>query len=82
MTEIIVGPTHDPHGILGVHQVDEGTVIRTLRRGAQNVVAIVDGQRHPMQRLVEEGIFETTVAGPVLDYRIESFPTTYFIGAD
>ncbi len=48
------------------------TVIRTLRRGAQDVVAIVDGVRHPMQKLVDEGIFEATVPGSVSDYRIEA----------
>ena len=65
MTEIIVGPTHDPHALLGAHPADDGTVIRTLRRGAGDVVAIVDGVRHPMQKLVDEGIFEVTVPGPV-----------------
>ncbi len=72
MTEIIVGPTHDPHALLGAHPADDGTVIRTLRRGAHEVVAIVDGARHPMQKLVDEGIFEATVPGLVSEYRIES----------
>ncbi len=71
MTEIIVGPAHDPHRILGAHPSDEGTVIRTLRRGAGAVAAVVDGQRYPMQRLIEEGIFEATVPGRVTDFRIE-----------
>jgi 1,4-alpha-glucan branching enzyme len=71
VTEIIVGPTYDPHATLGAHPVAEGTVIRTLRRGAATVAAIVDGQRYPMQRLIQEGIFETTVPGRVTDYRIE-----------
>ena len=71
MTEIIVGPTYDPHATLGAHPVPEGTVIRTLRRGATSVAAIVDGQRYPMQRLIQEGIFETTVPGRVTEYRIE-----------
>jgi 1,4-alpha-glucan branching enzyme len=71
MTEIIVGPAHDPHRVLGAHPVDQETVIRTLRRGAGSVAAIVDGQRFPMQRLIEEGIFEATVPGRVTDYRIE-----------
>src|SRR5258706_11264021 len=72
MTEIIVGPAHDPHGVLGAHPTEDGTVIRTLRRGARDVVAIVDGVRHPMQRLIEEGIFEVTVPGLVTDYRIDT----------
>jgi 1,4-alpha-glucan branching enzyme len=71
VTEIIVGPAHDPHAVLGAHPVPEGTVIRTLRRGASEVAAIVDGVRYPMQRLIQEGIFEATVPGPVTDYRIE-----------
>jgi 1,4-alpha-glucan branching enzyme len=71
VTEIIVGPTYDPHATLGAHPVPEGTVIRTLRRGATSVAAIVDGQRYPMQRLIQEGIFETTVPGRVTEYRIE-----------
>jgi 1,4-alpha-glucan branching enzyme len=71
VTEIIVGPTYDPHGTLGAHPIPEGTVIRTLRRGATDVAAVVDGQRYPMQRLIQEGIFETTVPGRVTDYRIE-----------
>jgi 1,4-alpha-glucan branching enzyme len=71
MTEIIVGPTYDPHSVLGAHRVADGTVIRTLRRGAHEVAAIVDGHRYPMQRLVQEGIFEVTVPGTVDDYRIE-----------
>ena len=71
MTEIIVGPTYDPHATLGAHPVAEGTVIRSLRRGATTVAALVDGQRYPMQRLIQEGIFETTVPGRVTDYRIE-----------
>jgi 1,4-alpha-glucan branching enzyme len=71
MTEIIVGPAHDPHRILGAHPSDEGTVIRTLRRGAGAVAAIVDGQRYPMQRLIEEGIFEATVPGQITDFRVE-----------
>jgi 1,4-alpha-glucan branching enzyme len=71
MTEIIVGPTHDPHRILGAHTVEDATVIRTLRRGAHDVAALVDGSRHAMQRLIEEGIFEVTVPGAVADYRIE-----------
>jgi alpha-1,4-glucan:alpha-1,4-glucan 6-glycosyltransferase len=71
VTEIIVGPTYDPHATLGAHPVAEGTVIRSLRRGATTVAALVDGQRYPMQRLIQEGIFETTVPGRVTDYRIE-----------
>jgi 1,4-alpha-glucan branching enzyme len=72
MTELIVGPTHDPHAILGRHPGPQGTIIRTLRRDATDVAAIVDGARHPMHRIVDEGVFEVTVPGEVTDYRIEA----------
>jgi 1,4-alpha-glucan branching enzyme len=72
MTELIVGSTHDPHAILGLHPGPQGTVIRTLRRDATDVVAIVDGARHPMRRIVDEGVFAVTVPGEVTDYRIEA----------
>jgi len=72
MTEIIVGPAHDPHATLGAHPDGTGTVIRTLRRGARDVAALVEGDRYPMQTLIEEGIFEVTVPGFVADYRIEA----------
>ena len=72
MTELIVGSTHDPHAILGRHPGPQGTVIRTLRRDATDVVTIVDGARHPMRRIVDEGVFEVTVPGEVTDYRIEA----------
>jgi 1,4-alpha-glucan branching enzyme len=71
MTDIIVGPAHDPHGVLGAHVSDDATIIRTLRRGAHEVAALVDGERYPMRRLIEEGIFEATVPGRVTDYRVE-----------
>ena len=40
MTELIVGPSHDPHAILGRHPGPQGTIIRTLRRQGYTVSTI------------------------------------------
>ncbi|MBO0868247.1 MAG: 1,4-alpha-glucan branching protein GlgB [Micromonosporaceae bacterium] len=72
MDDLIAGRVHDPHALLGAHPNGAGTVIRALRRGAASVAAIVDDVRHPMRRIHPEGVFEATVPGTVLDYRVES----------
>jgi len=71
MDELIAGTAHDPHGVLGAHPSDGDTVIRTLRRGADSVAVVVDGKRYPMARAHPEGIFEATLPGKVVDYRID-----------
>nr|MDT0657211.1 1,4-alpha-glucan branching protein GlgB [Micromonospora sp. DSM 115978] len=71
MDELIAGQVHDPHAVLGAHPGDGDTVIRTLRRGAGEVTALVGTERHPMRRVHDEGLFEVTVPGQVHDYRVE-----------
>ncbi|MGK5676025.1 1,4-alpha-glucan branching protein GlgB [Micromonospora sp. URMC 106] len=71
MDKLIAGATHDPHAVLGAHPADGRTVIRTLRRGAADVAVLVGGERYPMRRAHDVGVFEATVPGEVLDYRIE-----------
>lgn len=71
MEQLITGAVADPHALLGAHPDGDGTVLRTLRRGASQVSAVVDGVRHPMRRRDSEGIFEVTVPGTVTDYRVE-----------
>ena len=71
MDQLIAGDVHDPHAVLGAHPHDGGTVIRTLRRGAEDVAVVVDSQRYPMARVHDEGLFEAKVPGSVLDYRVE-----------
>ncbi|MDG4831475.1 1,4-alpha-glucan branching protein GlgB [Solwaraspora sp. WMMD1047] len=71
MDELIAGQVHDPHAVLGAHPGDGGTVIRTLRRGADKVTALVGDDRHPMHRVHDDGVFEVTVPGQVHDYRVE-----------
>ncbi|MER7891474.1 1,4-alpha-glucan branching protein GlgB [Micromonospora sp. NPDC094482] len=72
MDQLIAGEIHDPHAVLGAHPADGRTTIRTLRRGAGDVAALVDGERHPMKRVHDVGIFETVVPGTALDYRVEA----------
>ncbi|MFI7606170.1 1,4-alpha-glucan branching protein GlgB [Micromonospora sp. NPDC049366] len=71
MDQLIAGHAHDPHAVLGAHPADGRTTIRTLRRGAGDVAVLVDGERHPMKRVHDVGVFEATVPGTVLDYRVE-----------
>jgi 1,4-alpha-glucan branching enzyme len=62
---------HDPHGVLGPHPRDGHTVIRTLRPHADGVAVLLDGRRYPMTRTGADGVFEATVPGLVVDYRID-----------
>ncbi|MBE1488689.1 1,4-alpha-glucan branching protein GlgB [Plantactinospora soyae] len=70
MDELINGTAHDPHAVLGAHPDGDRTVVRTLRRGAGTVELVVGEQRLPMRRVHDEGIFEASVPGTVLDYRV------------
>jgi 1,4-alpha-glucan branching enzyme len=71
MDELIAGTVHDPHAVLGAHPSGDQTLIRTLRRGASDVAAVVGGERLPMKRVHDEGVFEVAVPGTVDDYRLE-----------
>ena len=71
MDLLIAGAHHDPHAVLGAHPDGDGTVIRTLRRGAEQVAVVVGGERHPMNCVHPEGIFEVSVPGEVTDYRLD-----------
>jgi 1,4-alpha-glucan branching enzyme len=71
MDQLIAGDVHDPHAVLGAHPHGTGTTVRTLRRGAREVVVLACGRRHPARRVHEAGVFEATLPGAVLDYRLE-----------
>ncbi|MEU0548897.1 1,4-alpha-glucan branching protein GlgB [Micromonospora sp. NPDC005979] len=77
MDQLITGVTHDPHALLGAHPAEGSTTIRTMRRGAGDVVLLVGDERHPMKRVHDLGIFEAQVEGSVLDYRVEVDGTTH-----
>lgn len=70
MEPLITGAVHDPHAVLGAHPDTDVTVIRALRRGAAEVSVLAGAERHPMQRVHAEGIFEAVVPGRVHDYRL------------
>ena len=71
MDSVVAGQTHDPHSILGAHPSGGKTVVRTLRKGAKNVVLLHDGDKLPMVKVHPDGIFAAEVAGTVLDYRLD-----------
>jgi 1,4-alpha-glucan branching enzyme len=71
MDQLIAGRIADPHAVLGAHPHDGRTTVRTLRRGADEVTLLTGGDRHPMRRVHDAGVFEVTLPGPVGDYRVE-----------
>jgi 1,4-alpha-glucan branching enzyme len=71
MDELITGTAHDPHATLGAHPSGGRTVIRTLRRGASSVAVVVGDSRVDAARVHDDGIFEATLPGEVLDYRLD-----------
>ncbi len=71
MNSVIAGDTHDPHAILGAHPHGGHTVVRTLRKGAETVSVLHDGERTEMTKVHPDGIFAAELAGTVLDYRLD-----------
>ena len=64
------GAYPDPHGVLGMHPVEGGIVVRALRPGAERVVAHVKGDDIELIHL-GAGVWEATVpGGAVTDYRL------------
>ena len=65
------GAHHDPHGILGMHPVDDGVVVRALRPDAEAVAALIGDQRIELTHL-RSGVWEARVPdSAVTDYRLE-----------
>ena len=71
MQDLISGQVHDPHAVLGAHPDGTSTVIRALRRGAAEVAVVLETGRYPMRRVHDEGVFEVSLSGTVLDYRLD-----------
>ncbi len=68
----------DPHAILGAHAVPDGVVIRALRPGAINVIAVVGAPESPLrdnttrlQQIDPAGVFEGVIEGAELPLRYE-----------
>jgi 1,4-alpha-glucan branching enzyme len=71
LAKLVAGIHHDPHSILGAHEYDEHTVIRTLRPNALEVAALVGGRRYPMEHL-GSGLFAVALPFTNLaDYRLQ-----------
>ena len=71
LDRLVGGAHHDPHGLLGMHQVNGGVVVRALRPGAEAVVALVGGERIDLAHL-HDGVWEALLpGGTVTDYRLE-----------
>jgi 1,4-alpha-glucan branching enzyme len=77
MNSVIAGDTHDPHAILGAHPHGGHTVIRTLRKGAESVAVLHEGERYEATRVHDDGIFAAELPGTVLDYRLDVDGTQY-----
>src|SRR5271165_5628891 len=66
----------DPFGVLGLHQIDQVWVVRSLRPDAKEL-AIVDRhnvkRRFPATRIAEEGLFEARLEGvtEAFDYLLQ-----------
>ena len=71
LARLIAGVHHNPHSILGAHEYDEHTVVRTLRPHALDATALVGGRRYPMTH-IDSGLFAVALPFTDLaDYRLE-----------
>ena len=68
---LLSGGHHDPHGVLGVHKVDDTLVVRVLRPGARSVTIVTGDQRFPADR-VAEGLFAAVLTEHPGSYRVEA----------
>ncbi|NLG54774.1 MAG: 1,4-alpha-glucan branching enzyme, partial [Rhodococcus sp.] len=72
------GVHHNPHSVLGAHPWPGGTAIRSLRPGAEAVVAQIAGHDYPLT-LLGDGVWSTLVpsekvpAGGLTDYRLADY---------
>ena len=71
LARLVAGVHHNPHSILGAHEYDEHTVVRTLRPHALDATALVGGRRYPMTH-IDSGLFAVALPFTDLaDYRLE-----------
>ena len=66
VTVLLAGGHHDPHAILGLHEVGDTTVVRTLRPDAEGVAVVdADGARTEAERTHDAGLFEARLSAPL-----------------
>ena len=71
LARLVAGVHHNPHSILGAHEYDEHTVVRTLRPHALDATVLVGGRRYPMTH-IDSGLFAVALPFTDLaDYRLE-----------
>ncbi len=65
------GAHHHPHGVLGMHLVEGGSVVRALRPDAERVELLLGQSRHDLRHR-QDGLWEVFLPGAgVTDYRLE-----------
>jgi len=67
---LLAGSHHDPHSVLGVHQVKNGVVARTLRPGADSAAVVAGEKRYPLEKVVD-GLYAGVLPEHPGDYRLE-----------
>jgi 1,4-alpha-glucan branching enzyme len=67
---LLAGSHHDPHSVLGVHQVKNGVVARALRPGATSVSVVAGEHRYGLEKVVD-GLFAAVLPEHPGDYRLE-----------
>jgi 1,4-alpha-glucan branching enzyme len=67
---LLAGSHHDPHSVLGVHQVKNGVVARALRPGASSVTLVSGDRRFELPRVVDS-LFAGALPEHPGDYRME-----------
>jgi 1,4-alpha-glucan branching enzyme len=67
---LLAGSHHDPHSVLGVHQVRSGFAARALLPGAKAVALRAGEHRYPMEPVID-ALFAVAVPEHPGDYRLE-----------
>ena len=78
---LLAGSHHDPHSVLGVHQVGTGFAARALLPGAKAVALRAGENRYPMEPVID-ALFAVAVPEHPGDYRLEVEYDGHAITAD
>jgi len=70
LARLAAGEHHDPHSILGAHPHAEGTLIRTLRPGAEKVAVRIGGVDHPLEPVGSDVFSALVPVHDPADYRL------------
>jgi 1,4-alpha-glucan branching enzyme len=72
LDQLLRGEHHNPHGLLGVHRVENGGwVVRTLRPEASSVTLVLGDEQYPMDRIHGGGVFAVGLPEQPGDYRLD-----------